>query len=197
MPLVVITAYLIGSVPFAVLLAKHWGPEDLRLVGSGNVGATNVLRAYGVAPGVIVALLDMTKGAVSVVLAKHLDGAAAAPAAAGVAAVIGHVCPVWLGFRGGKGVATACGVFSILTPFAALAAFGVFIVSVWLTRYVSVGSVLASATLPPMAYVTDGGAADVTAASAIALLIIIRHRSNLARVRAGTERRLRLRETRR
>lgn len=197
MPLVVITAYFIGSIPFAVLLAKRWGAQDLRLVGSGNVGATNVLRAYGIAPGVIVALLDMTKGAVSVVLARHLDEAAAAPAAAGVAAVIGHVCPVWLGFRGGKGVATACGVFSILAPLAAVVAFGIFVFSVWLTRYVSVGSVAASATLPPMAYVTGDRGPVLTAAFAIAVLIIIRHRSNLARVRTGTERRLKLRETRR
>ena len=196
MPLVVITAYLIGSVPFAVLLAKRWGAQDLRRVGSGNVGATNVLRAYGVTPGVIVALLDMAKGAVSVILADRLNAAGAAPAAAGVAAVIGHVCPVWLGFRGGKGVATAFGVFSILTPLAALVAFGVFIVSVWISRYVSVGSVLASATLPPVAYATGSPVPEVTAAIAIAVLIIVRHRSNLARVRDGTERSLGLRETR-
>ena len=196
MPLVVITAYLIGSVPFAVLLAKRWGAQDLRLVGSGNVGATNVLRAYGVTPGVIVALLDMAKGAVSVILADRLNAAGAAPAAAGVAAVIGHVFPVWLGFRGGKGVATAFGVFSILTPLAALVAFGVFMVSVWITRYVSIGSVLASATLPPVAYATGTPAPEVTAALAIAVLVIVRHRANLARVRDGTERSLGLRETR-
>ncbi len=196
MPLVVITAYLIGSVPFAVLLAKRWGAQDLRLVGSGNVGATNVLRAYGVTPGVIVALLDMAKGAVSVILADRLNAAGAAPAAAGVAAVIGHVFPVWLGFRGGKGVATAFGVFSILTPLAALVAFGVFMVSVWITRYVSIGSVLASATLPPVAYGTGTPAPELTAALAIAVLVIVRHRANLARVRDGTERSLGLRETR-
>jgi glycerol-3-phosphate acyltransferase PlsY len=195
MPLV-IAAYLLGSIPFAVLLSKYWGAQDLRLVGSGNVGATNVLRAYGVTPGVMVAVLDMAKGAASVVLADRFNATGGITAAAGVAAVVGHVCPVWLGFRGGKGVATACGVFSVLTPIAALIAFGVFMVSVWISRYVSVGSVLASATLPPAAYMSGSRSPDVLAAIAVAVLIVIRHRSNLIRVRAGTERGLGQREIR-
>jgi len=193
---VVIAAYFIGSIPFALLLAKRWGSLDLRLVGSGNIGATNVLRAYGITPGVIVAVLDMAKGALSVILADRLNAAGGAPAAAGVAAVIGHVCPPWLGFRGGKGVATACGVFSVLTPLAALIAFTIFIVSVWVSRYVSVGSVLASATLPPIAFATGSPAPNVIAAIVVAVLIVVRHRTNLARVRSGTERSLGWRETR-
>jgi len=193
---VVIAAYFIGSIPFALLLAKRWGSLDLRLVGSGNIGATNVLRAYGITPGVIVAVLDMAKGALSVILADRLNAAGGAPAAAGVAAVIGHVCPPWLGFRGGKGVATACGVFSVLTPLAALIAFTIFIASVWVSRYVSVGSVLASATLPPIAFATGSPAPNVIAAIVVAVLIVVRHRTNLARVRSGTERSLGWRETR-
>jgi glycerol-3-phosphate acyltransferase PlsY len=156
-----------------------------------------VLRAHGVTPGVLVALLDLAKGAASVVLADRFDPSAGVPAAAGVAAVVGHVYPVWLGFRGGKGVATACGVFSVLTPVAALIAFGVFMISVSIVRYVSVGSVLASATLPPAAYLTGSSSPEVLAATAIAVLIVIRHRANLARVRAGTERTLGHRERRR
>jgi glycerol-3-phosphate acyltransferase PlsY len=187
---VVIAAYLIGSVPFAVILARQWGAVDLRAIGSGNVGATNVLRAHGVAPGVLVALLDMAKGALSVLLADRLSTGAAAPAAAACAAVIGHVYPVWLGFRGGKGVATACGAFSILTPIAGLVAFGVFAATVWVSRYVSLGSVLASAVLPSVAYLSGSQMSVVAAASATALLVVIRHRTNLIRMRLGTERRI-------
>src|SRR5439155_4793647 len=125
---VILAAYLIGSVPFALLLARRWG-TDLRVVGSGNLGAANVLRASGVKAGVLVAVLDVTKGAVSVILAERFGGNAAAPAAAGVAAIVGHIYPVWLRFRGGKGVATACGVFAMLTPSAVPAALSIFFVT--------------------------------------------------------------------
>src|SRR5436189_6459989 len=111
---IVVAAYLIGSIPFALLLARRWG-ADLRRIGSGNLGAANVMRASGVTAGILVALLDMTKGAASVWLAERFTTSTVAPAAAGVAAIVGHIYPVWLRFRGGKGVATACGVFSLLT----------------------------------------------------------------------------------
>jgi glycerol-3-phosphate acyltransferase PlsY len=190
MTFIVLSAYLVGSVPFALLLARRWGTTDLRRFGSGNLGAANVMRSTGVTPGVLVAALDIGKGVASVILAAHLTGAPVAPAAAGLAAIIGHVYPVWLGFRGGKGVATACGVFAVLAPVAALAAFGIFVASVWLTKYVSVGSVLASMTLPLIAYST-GRSMPIVAVSAVAAgLIVFRHRSNLSRVFAGTERRL-------
>jgi acyl phosphate:glycerol-3-phosphate acyltransferase len=107
MPFIVLSAYLVGSVPFALLLARRWGTTDLRRFGSGNLGAANVMRSTGVTPGVLVAALDIGKGVASVILAAHLTGAPMAQAAAGLAAIIGHVYPVWLGFRGGKGVATA------------------------------------------------------------------------------------------
>jgi glycerol-3-phosphate acyltransferase PlsY len=195
MPLVIATAYLIGSIPFALLLARRWGGKDLRRVGSGNVGATNVLRALGVTPGVIAVLLDVAKGMASVWLAERVHGGETAPAAAGLAAVLGHIYPVWLGFRGGKGVATACGVFSMLTPIATLASLGVFFVVVWMTRYVSVGSMLASATLPPVAYAAGSPAPIVATACGLALLILVRHRTNIARVIGGTERTVGFRES--
>jgi acyl phosphate:glycerol-3-phosphate acyltransferase len=190
MPVLAITAaYLIGSVPFALLLARRWGGGDLRLVGSGNLGAANVVRASGVRAGLVVALLDVGKGAASVALAARLGGEGAS-AMAGLAAIVGHVYPVWLRFRGGKGVATACGAFSVLAPAAMVPSFAIFILTVWLTRYISLGSVLASVALPPLAYATGSPAPAVAAAAAACALIAFRHRSNLLRLRAGTERRI-------
>ncbi|OLC48438.1 MAG: acyl-phosphate glycerol 3-phosphate acyltransferase [Acidobacteria bacterium 13_1_40CM_2_64_6] len=190
MTVVVFAAYVIGSIPFALLLARHWGATDLRQVGSGNLGAANVMRASGVTAGVLVAILDITKGACSVMLAERLSGNAAAPAAAGLAAIVGHIYPVWLRFRGGKGVATACGVFSVLTPLAIPPALAIFLVTVALTKYISLGSLLATIALPPLAYAMGSPAPAVITASAAAVIIIFRHRSNLARLRTGTERRL-------
>jgi len=186
----VIGAYLIGSVPFAWLLARRWGAADLRRVGSGNIGAANVLRASGVKAGVLVAVLDIAKGALSVMLAARFGDNAAAPAAAGLAAIVGHIYPVWLRFRGGKGVATACGVFSMLTPLAVPPALGIFVVTVWITKYISLGSVLASIALPPIAYALGSPAPAVAAAFAAAVIIVFRHRANVLRLRAGTERRI-------
>ena len=190
MALSILAAYLIGSIPFALLMARRWSAADLRLVGSGNLGAANVMRTSGVTAGVLVALLDMAKGAASVWLADRFTTNAVAPAAAGVAAIVGHIYPVWLRFRGGKGVATACGVFSVLTPMAVPPALAIFLGTVWLTKYISLGSVLASLALPPLAYATGSPSAAVAAAGAAAALIIFRHRSNVARLRAGTELRM-------
>jgi glycerol-3-phosphate acyltransferase PlsY len=187
MVLIIVMAYCIGSVPFALLLARE---DDVRRIGSGNVGAANVLRASGVRAGVLVALLDIAKGAASVELAMRLSTDSRLSAAAGFAAIVGHIYPVWLRFRGGKGVATACGVFSVLTPLAALPAFAVFVATAWATRYVSLGSVLATIVLPPVAYAAGYSAATLAAACAASVLILFRHRGNLARLRAGTERRL-------
>ncbi len=187
MVLIIVMAYCLGSVPFALLLARG---DDVRRIGSGNVGAANVLRASGVRAGVLVAMLDIAKGAASVVLAMRLSTDGNVPAAAGFAAILGHIYPVWLRFRGGKGVATACGVFTVLTPLAALPAFAVFIATAWVTRYVSLGSVLATIVLPPLAYAAGYSTAALTAACAASVLILFRHRGNLARLRAGTERRL-------
>src|SRR4029453_15857115 len=190
MALIVGLAYLIGSIPFSLLLARRWRVADLRLVGSGNLGAANVMRASGVTAGILVALLDLTKGAASVWLAEGFPTGTGGPAAAGVAAIVGHIYPVWLRFRGGKGVATACGVFSVLTPLAVPPALALFFVVAWLTKYISLGSVLASLALPPLAYVTGSPAPAVAAASVAAMLIIFRHRSHMPRLRARTERRM-------
>jgi acyl phosphate:glycerol-3-phosphate acyltransferase len=187
--LAIICAYLIGSVPFALLLARRWG-ADLRTFGSGNLGAANVLRASGVRAGVLVAVLDVAKGAASVALAMRLSDGPLAPAAAGFAAVVGHIYPIWLKFKGGKGVATACGVFSILTPLALPPSLAVFLVTVWLTKYISLGSILATIALPSIAYATGAPAAAIVAAWAAAALIVFRHRSNVARLVGGTERRI-------
>ncbi len=190
MTLVVALAYVLGSVPFALLLARYRGIPDLRVIGSGNLGATNVGRASGLTAGLVVALLDIAKGALSVMLARLLSDQAAAPAAAGLAAIVGHVYPVWLRFKGGKGVATACGVFSVLTPVAAVPALTVFALTTWLTGHISLGSVLASLALPPMAYVAGSSAATVIAALGASALIVFRHRSNLVRWRKGQEPRI-------
>lgn len=187
MALTILLAYLLGSIPFALLLARRWSATDLRLVGSGNLGAANVMRASGLTAGVLVAVLDMAKGAASVWLAERFAANAAAPAAAGLAAIVGHIYPVWLRFRGGKGVATACGVFSVLAPLAVPPALAIFVGSVWLTKYISLGSILASLALPPLAYVTGSSMPSTVAAIGAAALILFRHRSNVARLRARTE----------
>jgi glycerol-3-phosphate acyltransferase PlsY len=189
MALVVLAAYLIGSIPFALILARRWG-TDLRQVGSGNLGAANVMRASGVTAGVLVAALDMAKGAVSVWLAARVGEGADLPAAAGLAAILGHVYPIWQRFHGGKGVATACGVFAVLTPLAVPPALAIFAVVVWLTQYISLGSVLASMALPPLAYALGTAMPAVIAAFAASTIIVFRHRSNVLRMWMGTERRV-------
>jgi glycerol-3-phosphate acyltransferase PlsY len=189
MTLVILVAYLIGSIPFALLMARRWSAADIRLVGSGNLGAANVMRTSGMTAGVLVALLDMAKGAASVWIAARLATDGAAPAAAGFAAIVGHVYPLWLRFRGGKGVATACGVFLVLTPLALPPVLAIFLGTVLITKYISLGSVLASLALPPLAYATGSNAPTVASAAAAAALIMFRHRSNMARLRDRTERR--------
>ena len=186
---VILLGYAIGSVPFALWLSRRWGAPDLRTIGSGNLGAANVLRASGVTAGILVAALDITKGALSVAIARYLSDQAAAPAAAGLAAIVGHIYPIWLRFRGGKGVATACGVFSVLMPSAMVLALGIFALTVWLSKYISLGSVLATLALPPIAYITGSPAPALVAAFAAATLIVFRHRSNLTRLHLGQERR--------
>jgi len=149
-----------------------------------------VLRASGVRAGIVAAVLDIAKGSAGVLVAGRLSGADHAGALAGFAAVVGHVYPVWLRFRGGKGVATACGVFAVLTPVALPPAMLAFLVATWVTRYISVGSVTASLVLPTVAYFAGAPMAVVASACASATLIIFRHRSNLGRVRVGSERRV-------
>ena len=185
----VLLAYLAGSVPFAFLLARRRG-VDLREAGSRNVGATNVLRTLGVTPAVIAMMLDAVKGALAVIVAIRLTAGPATPVAAGLASIIGHIYPVWLHFRGGKGVATAAGVFSVLAPAALGIAAGVFLVSVWLTRYISMGSLSGAVVLAAASAMLAQEQAVVIGAIVAALIVIHRHRDNLGRILAGTERRV-------
>jgi glycerol-3-phosphate acyltransferase PlsY len=187
--LVVAIAYFVGSIPFAFLLSRRRG-IDLRQVGSGNVGASNVLRTSGVPQAVLAMVLDSLKGALAVLVAQRITSGPAAPMAAGLASVLGHMFPVWLRFRGGKGVATAAGVFGVLTPPVLGAAAAVFLLAVWVTRFISVGSIAAAITLAIGTAATDAPAVVTLGAAVAAAIIIHRHRANLARLIAGTERRL-------
>jgi glycerol-3-phosphate acyltransferase PlsY len=188
--IVLIAGYLLGSIPFAYLLARRHRGIDLRLAGSGNVGAANLLRTTTRKIGVSAMALDMAKGIASVLVARQVDPGATGPAVAGIAAVLGHIYPVWLGFRGGKGVATTCGVFTILAPQATAIATVVFLALVWWTRYISLGSVAGSVLLAPIAYMTGAPEVTVIAAIIVAAIVVHRHRSNLRRVFAGIERRI-------
>ena len=185
----VLLGYLTGSVPFAFLLARRAG-IDVRFAGSGNVGAANVLRTAGAWRGVIVMALDVAKGVAAVAIAYVMSGSAALASISGAAAVVGHIYPVWLRFHGGKGVAVAAGVFTMLSPAATGIAAVLFLITVWLTRYVSLGSIAATLALPPAAWLTGEPRAVVLAAAGSAALILFRHRSNWRRLRSGTERRV-------
>jgi glycerol-3-phosphate acyltransferase PlsY len=185
----ILLGYAFGSVPFAFLLARRAG-IDVRVAGSGNVGAANVFRTTGIPLGVVVMTLDMLKGVATVLLASAVEGTPAAIAAAGAAAVVGHIYPIWLRFHGGKGVAVAAGVFAVLAPIATIAAATVFLIVVWLSRVISLGSVAATVTLPSAAVLSGASSSVVTAAIGTASLILFRHRANVHRILSGTERRL-------
>jgi len=187
--LILIGAYLIGSIPFSYLVAK-WRGIDVRTVGSGNVGATNVMRSAGTVPGLVAFALDAAKGAVAVLVAQRLTREPGVPAAAALAAVVGHIFPVWLRFKGGKGVATGAGAFVPLAPLAAGLAVLAFAIVTGLTRYVSLGSILGATTLAVLAFATQPDAAVAWMAAACSALIIVKHRDNISRLRRGEERKL-------
>jgi glycerol-3-phosphate acyltransferase PlsY len=188
-------AYLIGSIPFGYLIVKTTRGADIRQTGSGGTGATNVSRRAGKAAGIVTLLLDALKGALAVfAAAKWCDLFASnwliaglIVLAAGVAAIVGHIFPVWLGFRGGKGVATGAGVFLVLAPLAVLGAGLVFLAVVLLTRYVSLASMVGAATIPLFVLLKGASLAEVVCAVAGALLIIFAHRANIGRLIGGTE----------
>lgn len=186
--LLVAFAYLVGSVPFAFLFARRKGHLDIRLVGSGNVGATNVFRVAGSSAGLLTVLFDVAKGAAVVLAAQRLGAGQSICASAGVAAVAGHIYPVWLGFRGGKGVATTCGAFAVLAPMALLLAVAVFAVVSGLSRIVSLGSMVAAVCLGPFAYVVGTPVSIVRAAFVAGCLVLFNHRSNLIKLAGGAER---------
>jgi len=192
-PVIPLAAYLLGSIPFGLLLAKLFGGGDVRKAGSGNIGATNVARVVGPLAGVLTLVFDTAKGMAAVWLAGRLTGESAMwMMIAALAVLLGHCFPVWLKFKGGKGVATALGVFLALCPLAALSALLLFILCVAYWRYVSLGSVAAAAAMPLLIYflwaprhappiVIDLGTL------AVALLIIYKHDGNLQRLVDGAE----------
>lgn len=189
-------AYLLGSIPFGYLLVLVVRKEDVRATGSGNIGATNVARSGGKGLGLLTLLLDALKGVVAVLIAMHfapsVNGVASTLAiAAGVVAVLGHMFPVWLRFRGGKGIATALGVFLTLVPWVALSALALFILIVALSRYVSLASIIAAASIPLFTWllVPAPTRALYAGLSVISLLAIVKHYANIRRLLAGTENR--------
>jgi glycerol-3-phosphate acyltransferase PlsY len=188
-----IAAYLLGSIPFGLLLAKLFGGGDVRKAGSGNIGATNVARVVGPLAGILTLVFDTAKGMAAVWLADRVSGESAMwMVIAAFTVLLGHCYPVWLKFKGGKGVATALGVFLALCPLAAVSALLLFILCVAYWRYVSLGSVVAAAAMPLLVYflwaprhapplIIDLGTL------AIALLVIYKHSGNLQRLRDGAE----------
>jgi glycerol-3-phosphate acyltransferase PlsY len=203
--LVVVVSYLLGSIPSGYLLIRFFRHQDIRSVGSGNIGATNVLRSGGKGLGAVTFLIDVLKGASAVglgmLIAKLLDPTASPrnmEALAALFAVLGHIFPVWLHFKGGKGVATAFGVFLVAAPWAALAAIAVFAVVLKLSRYVSLASILGAASFPLFAWITVSGDRPVffiDVQFAVALMIIVKHHQNIRRLLAGTESRLGAKKT--
>jgi glycerol-3-phosphate acyltransferase PlsY len=203
--LIAVTSYLLGSIPTGYLLIRIFRGQDIRSFGSGNIGATNVLRSGGKGLGAATFVLDVLKGAVSVWLGAmvalafmptfpHRD----AQALAALFAVLGHVYPVWLRFKGGKGVATAFGVFLVAAPLAALTAIGIFAVIFALSRYVSLASIVGAASFPLFAWLLARGDRPVffiAVQSAVALLIVAKHHQNIGRLLAGTESRFGVKKT--
>jgi glycerol-3-phosphate acyltransferase PlsY len=189
--LAVLAAYLIGAVPIGWLVARGFGVADIRRHGSGSIGATNVLRTLGRLPAVLTLLADVLKGYLAVMAGAALGGGdPGVVGASTVAAVAGNCWSVFLGFRGGKGVATGLGALLRTMPLATLAALPVFLVVVITTRYVSLGSLLATACVPLGAVMLGYPRASAIAGLAVAVIVIVRHHDNIARLRAGTEARL-------
>jgi glycerol-3-phosphate acyltransferase PlsY len=200
-------AYAVGSIPFSFLLVKLVAGKDVREFGSRNVGATNAARTAGRWVGIVALLLDIGKGYGAVMLARWLVARPGWPftpgllpwqsremwiALAGLVAVLGHMFPVWLGFHGGKGVATATGVFLALSPIVVAAAILVFAIVLLLFRYVSLASIVSAASIPLFFryLVNDAPFWHIVVSIAIAIAVIVKHHSNIARIVDGTERKL-------
>ena len=190
-------AGLLGAIPFGVLITRLLGAEDPRRSGSGNIGATNVLRTSGWKSGVPTLLLDVLKGAAAVLLARRLASPADAPAlesAAALAAALGHMYSPFTGFRGGKGVATGLGAYAVLLPGPTALAALVFLLAAALTRYVSLASILAAAALPLAGAWMGRPAVVYTLCGAASLLVICKHRDNIGRLARGEENRIGLKK---
>ena len=187
---VVAVAYLLGSFSFGLFVARWHGQTDLRGSGSGNIGATNVARTVGRIPALLTLLGDSAKGCAAVLVAQWVGDSLAATALAALAAILGHMFPVYYRFRGGKGVATSLGAMTPLLPWATLGGIVVWIIVALALRYVSVASVVAALVVPLLAFLRGDPSQLVLAAGAAALLIMAAHRANLQRLVQGTESRL-------
>lgn len=203
--LVVAFSYLLGSIPSGYLLMRVFRRQDIRTIGSGNIGATNVLRSGAKGLGAATFLMDMLKGCAAVWLGAFV-AAQMAPTAharnfealAALCAVLGHMLPVWLGFHGGKGVATGFGVFLVAAPAAALAAITVFAIVLAISRYVSLASILGAASFPVFAWLLVKGDRPpffIAVQVIVALLVIFKHHQNIRRLITGTESRFGQRKT--
>jgi acyl phosphate:glycerol-3-phosphate acyltransferase len=194
-----ILAYFLGSIPFGHIIVKLKTGQDVRASGSGATGATNVLRTAGKTLGILTFVLDIVKGLVAVYLARWLTGVGGSDttwivAGAAILAIIGHIFPVWLGFKAGKGVATGLGVFLAIAPLAALCAFAAFILIVAKTKYISLGSIIGSVIMIPLILFWHGWVWPTPfltqmlfAITVIAVVVVFKHRDNIKRLIAGTE----------
>lgn len=186
---VLLAAYLLGSIPFSYLVARRRG-VDVRTVGSGNVGATNVMRHVGRGAGLLAFALDFLKGVAASLLGRLAEPDSPLPALCATMAVVGHMYPVWLRFRGGKGVATGAGAFLPLAPAATVAALVTFGMVLAVSRYVSIASMAGTLVLAFAAFLLGAPTSVVRAAAGMAVLIVWKHRGNLQRIARGTERRM-------
>lgn len=187
--LLIIYSYLLGSIPFGIVLAKIKG-VDLRKVGSGNIGATNVLRAMGKGPALITLLGDLLKGTAAVGAARMLGVGAGYEGLAGLAAIAGHNFPIFLRFRGGKGVATSLGVILIYMPQVGILTAGLWLATALITRLSSLGALVSFGFLPVGAYLYGGSKEKIAVSVAISAMLILRHTENIKRLIRGTERRI-------
>jgi acyl phosphate:glycerol-3-phosphate acyltransferase len=187
--LAILTAYLLGAIPFGYLLTGFTTGKYVRSEGSGNIGATNVLRAAGRGAAIATLVLDMAKGFAAVWIAGRLTGGSSGwMADAALAVMVGHAFPIFLGFKGGKSVATFTGAFLYLTPIPALCGIIVFVITVVVTRYISAASILAAATFPLGVWLIQHSTLNEVLAAVIAAAIVVyRHRENMRRIRAGKE----------
>lgn len=183
-------AYLMGSLPFGLWIAKIWANINIREYGSGNIGVSNVLRTVGIVPAIIVLILDAGKGLAPVLLARRFLDDDVAWLAVGVCAVLGHSLPVFARFKGGRGVATTCGVMLGLSWKVLLVLFGIWSGTLWLTRYISLASILAAVALPISLVVFSYPTVYVIFGIMLGAFVIWRHRPNIRRLAAGTEYRI-------
>jgi glycerol-3-phosphate acyltransferase PlsY len=183
----VVLAYLVGGIPFGILIARLQGGVDLRRVGSGNIGATNVLRAVGKGAAAATLLGDIGKGAAAVALGRWCEVGSTGQAIIGAAAVVGHLFPVFSGFRGGKGVATTLGVVLAAMPTVGASLLVIWIAVALAWRYSSLAALVATAALPPLAWLWDGRPALVSMGCVLAALVTLRHAENIGRLWRGTE----------